>query len=288
MPLETQVKATRPGGSLTFDFVGNIAKVAVGIRAFNLSFGAGDEHHVETVGIQLISSYTNNALVVLVNATLDDDGGNNLMPDGSSVEVVAIAWTGIDNPDVTLANALDVANGQASSGIAVPCTTPLVRAALLSGFELSFGNTDHEVKVIEAGAGTAQSGSTVQVTASARMFDDSGNSATTATIDGGLLVSCDPTLPFQVLATGDLQNARKTLAFDSRINTFEALLTGFRVQYAGNTDHDVTTVGGVISIQSSEAGSATASGATYINDDSGNRQDDTLSHVTGVVVGYVR
>ncbi len=289
MPLEFASGSVRPNSSFNHDFDNTIAKVVVGIRSFNLSYGAGTDHDVETVSVFLTSSYSGKQLTVEVNATLSDDSGHTLALDGSSVELVAIAWTGVDNPSLTLANEYDIGNGSSSPPITVACTSPLVRTAVLSGFDLSYGSLDHYVKAMEAGIGTLQSGAEVKLSASAQLYDDSGNRASVATADGGLLANCDPSLPMQVIATGDMQNLSPDKRIDfgsSAIDTFQVLLTGFRIQYQDNDDHAVTTVGATISLGLTGPGFAEVNGATWINDDSGHRQDDSLSHVSGVVIGY--
>ncbi|QWP75387.1 hypothetical protein J5226_17405 [Lysobacter sp. K5869] len=290
MPLEFASGSVRPNRNFSHDFDGDIAKVAVGIRGFNLSYGAGVDHDVQTLSVLLTSSYSGKQLSVEVHAALNDSSGHTLDVHGSSVDVVAIAWTGVDDPSLTLANEYDIESGGSSPPIAVACTAPLVRTAVLSGFDLSYGAADHYLRTLEAGVGTSQSGSQVKLSGSAQMYDGTGHRASVASVDGGLLAHCDPTLPMQILSTGDMQNlARdKRIEFGSKsIDTYQIMLTGFRMQYpGGNDDHEVTTVGASVSLGDTGPGFAEVNGATWLNDDSGHRQDDAISHVSAVVIGY--
>ncbi len=69
-------------------------------------------------------------------------------------------------------------------GATIPVTFPasIVRAfAFVSGFNLSYGGSDHHVRTIDVQAGAAANGTAiVQVSARCEMDDDSGNKATAA------------------------------------------------------------------------------------------------------------
>lgn len=131
-----------------------------------------------------------------------------------------------------------IENGQSSETIDIG-TRPLSTNALLAGFDVSYGDTDHHVERIFANVGTDPSGKNVKLTASVGMYDHSGNNASTKTANAGLLatVAKEPGFEIQVIPQGG-----HTVTFKEEVDEVVAIINGFDVSYSG-TDHHVEDFG---------------------------------------------
>lgn len=285
MPLQILSAQVQPNTTKNFIFADTIVQRMVGISAFSLSYGNKD-HHVQTVSISLSVNQQGNTLSVIPHATLVDSSGNNLDPGASSISVVAVAYVGIDPNTIKFGNAGNIPNGGTSGGIVVPCTSPRVLQSALAGYNLSFGASDHHMETAAAAVGSQLSGTSATITGQAQMYDDNGHSASIATVDGGLLASCDDTLGMYVVPTDSLQGSGQVLAFPSGPSHYVALLSGFRVQYRNNSDHHVKTIAADLVVQSTSGNNVTVTGKATLTDNSGNTQDDSVSNVNGFVIGY--
>lgn len=285
MPLEIQFAVLRPDETKVFTFSGPIAQRMVGISQFELAFSK-DDHHVQRTAISLSVNQQGNTLSVNPHASMVDAGGRNLDAGKSSVTVVAVAWVGIDNPSVRFANVGGIADNGASAPQSVPCNSPLVLQSVLAGFDLSFGKDDHHMETALASVGNQLNGNSSVVTGLAKMSDASGNNASTATVDGGLVASCDRSLRMAVMASNSLQFGAQTLQFPADVSRFVSLLTGFKVQFKNEKDHHVKTFKASFLIDKIQDHAVTVVGSAGLSDGSGNEQDNTISNVTGVVIGY--
>lgn len=285
MPLEIQTATIQPGSTKSFNFSNLITQRAVGISAYQLSYGNSD-HHVKTMSISLSLNQSGSTLSVTPHATLVDASGNNLSLSNSSITVVAVAWVGVDDSNLKLTNVYDIQNGGSSGAITIPGFNPNILQAGLAGFELSYGNTDHHLETASAAVGTTLNGDTATVNGVVFMYDGSGNSASTANVDGCLIANTDPSLGAYVIATDSLQNGTQTLTFPSSVTKAMPLLSNFKVQFNSNRDHHVKTIAAKLNIQSQTGSSVVVTGSATLTDDSGNNQDNDVSHVSGFVIGY--
>ncbi|WP_338847795.1 hypothetical protein V8J88_03455 [Massilia sp. W12] len=287
MPIQVQTATLQPGATKSFNFSDTITQRMVGISAYSLSYGSSTDHHVETVSVSLVVNQSGNTLQVTAHATMVDANGHNLSASSSSITVVAVAWVGLDDPGLKLANANGIGNGGTSSPIVLSNTNPSILQAALSGFYLSYGSTDHHMETSAAAVGTSLNGNEASITGVVYMYDENGHNASQATVDGGMFANTDPSLGAYVLATDSLQNKSETLTFPAAVNNVYPLLSSFKVQFQSNHDHHVKTMGASLTV-SHQAGSntATVTGAAVLKDNSGNSQDNNVSNVTGFVIGF--
>lgn len=295
MALVTQRIITPVGRTVQFGFGESVAAYLVGISRFVLTYGiVSGGHWVEQVKLSLSHSATGSQVSVTANASMSDKSGHTLDAGDSLVTITVLAWTGSQPDTLALGPVLGLPSGSAgpSGGIGVPGSGTPIQAALLSGFDLSFGSTDREVYSMSAVASATVSGSTGLVQASAGMSDSSGNSASTATIDGWLLLASTsaPGLvaqPLQPQTTNEVQ-VNLQVPQGQRLVDAAVFLTGFQVQYP-DTNHYVLMVGaGALDWCISGDSTVLLSGASsFIYDTSGNRQDDSNSSASLLVVGVL-
>jgi len=285
MPIQIQVATIAPDSTKVFTFSDVITQNMVGLSAFSLTYGNTD-HHIQTMSIALSVSQSGRTLSVKPHAVLMDKSGNNLDPGASSITVAAIAWVGVNNSNLTLANANGISNNGASLPITISGTNPRILQAALSGYYLSYGDTDHHLETACAAVGTTLNGDTAAITGVVYMYDDTGHGQAAASVNGGLFASTDPSLGAQVVPTGSLQNTSQTIEFDQRVSQAFALLTSYKVQFQSNADHHVKTIAGNLTVQPPSGNSVKVSGAATITDNSGHSQDNAVSQVSGFVIGY--
>ncbi|MGN7916464.1 MULTISPECIES: hypothetical protein [Lysobacter] len=288
MALEIASGTVRPGKTFAHQFANNIAAYVVGIRSFNLSYGTSSDHWIRTASISLSPSASGQQLSVNVDATLVDSSGNSMDVDDSYIELVALAWTGAADSQLLFTNVDGVSNGSSSQSYPIPGTTTLIDTAALAGFDLSYGNSNHQILHIAARAGVSTSSNGVAVTSAASMYDGHGNNVSTATVDGGLIVNCDSSLNIQAVTLPNLQNdsSDTRISFNNNYNSFLLLLTGFQVQFNGSTDHNVRSFGAGLILGNSGQGYAEVNGSAWMQDNSGNHQSDGNSYASGIIIGY--
>lgn len=286
MSLEIQVATLQPNSQRTFTFSQPVAQYMVGISAYVLSYGEDTDHHVKTMSISLGTNQSGSSLQVTPTLTLDDASGNKIDRSTSSVTIVALAWVGVTDNNLELASANSIANNGSSGALAIPCSNPIVLQAALTGFNLSYGSDDHHLESYLCSVGSQRSGSSASITGLVQMQDHSGHSASTATVNGGLIANCDPSLGLQLLHTDNLQNQSQTLVFSPGVTNVQAFLTSVQAEFQSGKDHHVKSVSANLTVTSQSGLNVTVSGGAYLSDDSGNSQDNSLSSVTGFVIGY--
>ncbi|MPW22436.1 hypothetical protein GCT13_37830 [Paraburkholderia sp. CNPSo 3157] len=283
MPLQIQRAQIKPGDTTIFEFSDRITQRVVGFSGFTLSYGNTD-HHVQIVSVSLSVNQSDSSLSVTANATMVDASGNNLDKNSSFVNVVALAWVGVDDPNLKLGNVAGISNGGSSSPVTIPGTDPNLLQAGLAGFYLSYSGTDHHMETACATVGSTLSGNAAIINGTAYMFDQSGNSAS-GTVDAGLLANCDPALRDFVRSTNSLQNSTQSITFSKPFSSYTPFLNGYKAQYRNNSDHHVKTFSVDLSVQSMSGADVTVTGAAKLADKSGNVQDDGVSHVSGFIIG---
>jgi hypothetical protein len=285
MPLEIKVDIVQPNTTRTFTFSDTIAQPLVGISGYQLSFGETTDHHLQTLCISLATNKSGSVLQVTPNAILRDGSGNNLDPSNSWIAIIAMAWVGSAEPDLEFACANNIADGYNSSDIAIPCTNPSTLQAVLTGFNLSFGSGDHHFQSYLCAAGSLRNGGNAAISGSAALLDGSGNIAPTATINGGLIANCDASLDLQFYYVESLQDTTAMCAFTKRVTAFQPFLTSVQAAFSGS-DHHLKTLSAYLKISGQEGLNVTVTGGAYVTDNSGNHQNDSLSRVSGFVIGY--
>lgn len=284
MPLQIQSAQIKPGATSTFNFTDRITQRMVGISAFSLSYGNTD-HHVQTISVSLSVNQSGSSLSITAHATMVDASGNNLDPNASYVNVVALAWVGVDDSNLKLGNVAGIVNGGTSSPITIPGTDPNVLQAALAGYYLSYGGTDHHMETACAAVGTTLSGNTASINGTVYMYDDTGHGNVSGTVDSGLVANCDPSLGNFVRGTNTLQNNTQKITFGKPFAHYTPFLSSYKVQYRDNSDHHVKTFSVSLSVQNVSGNDVTVTGAAKLVDNSGHVQDDGVSNVSGFIVG---
>ncbi|NPT58140.1 hypothetical protein [Paraburkholderia elongata] len=284
MPLQIQSAQIKPGATSTFNFTDQITQRMVGISAFSLSYGNTD-HHVQTISVSLSVNQSGSSLSITAHATMVDANGHNLDPSSSYVNVVALAWVGVDDSNLKLGNVAGIVNGGTSSPITIPGTDPNVLQAALAGYYLSYGGTDHHMETACAAVGTTLSGNAASINGTVYMYDDTGHGNVSGTVDAGLVANCDPSLGNFVRGTNTLQNNTQKITFGKPFSKYTPFLSSYKVQYRDNSDHHVKTFSVSLSVQSVSGSDVTVTGAAKLTDNSGNVQDDGVSNVSGFIVG---
>lgn len=282
--METQ--ATDANGTVVFTLPAAQMKWVVGLSYFELTYGS-DNHHVEEMSVSLDPHLSGTTLKVDVRAILDDDSGHRIDAGASIVQVTCIAT----DTDDELANAPNI---PAVGGGSFPfywtsSNLPLAAGSMLAGFMASYGNTDHHV--LEASATTSyyyQQPSTAIAAVDMIMDDDSGHSATVATVDVGVLgaLSPAPHSPNIEKVTTQLA-AVSSVVFPSPVTQAVALINAFRVEYSKH-DHHVKTISvgcstpPIIDAAGTQVTLPATTGATMT--DGHNTQDNSVSDVSMLIV----
>ena len=119
----------------------------------------------------------------------------------SQLFVSVIAWIAPDAA-TTITDRMPKwrAAGSRSRAVTLPSSKSTILQSFLSGLDMSFADDDHHVASITAAVGTEQDQSTGYLTAVASLEDRSGSLAK-ASIDAGVIASCDPNPGFVVHTT---------------------------------------------------------------------------------------
>lgn len=265
-----------------FTFSGQVQSFLFGISSYELTYGSSTDHHVQTASIALNASKIGKQVTVNYSVVFKDDSGNSYNSSESNLTVTVAAWIG-DSPSrstdlVNWARSID--NNGSSEPIELP-QPPLSAAAVISGFDVSYGDDDHHVERVYTSVGANPSGQNVKLTASVGMYDHSGNNASTANANAGLITTFqnDPGFEIQVHTSGG------KISFAKPVKQIGTFVQDFDMSY-GNTDHHVRTlevwnyIGGSWSPGDS---SADLYLGAVMNDDSGN--SSSSASATSLVIG---
>ncbi|MDQ0468506.1 hypothetical protein [Labrys wisconsinensis] len=275
MSLEIQnftVYLNNPNYTATFNAA--VKQYVAGITGFNMSYKDGKGHDVQTFLLSLqVNQTSSDQLDFKVTGQLSDNGGNTVDSGAAWVSIGVIAETGTESGNITLANADDIASGGSSGGVPLAQSSPSINVGLLSGFDLSYGTgTDHDVQMVNASASVTQSSGMDYIKAEALMKDGGKNSATTASIDGGLLATFKANAGVVATSVTDQQS---TSAVSVDLGTLipanyklsgdvMAVLTGYQISYGGNTGNDVNTIGAGLTASGGSDGNWAAPGLPSI------------------------
>lgn len=277
------------GGSTPFNFSNPVTQFLAGVASFQLSYGSED-HHVEEMSIQLTTNKpSSNQVNVGANAVLQDASGHNIDLSASYVTVTVIAWTGSPTTFVLLSPSFTVQNDSQSSGITLPAANDTYLQAVVGGFYLSYGDTDHHVNLVETSVSASQSGNIGFISATAGMNDASGNKAVNPSTNGSLIATSLSAPGFVIVPYQGQSTNNPTISMGTPISAAVSFLTGFHVQYADSDDHHVQAIGAGPNktwVDSSNSSSAQTTGVwAWMYDDSDNNQDNSNSYSSIVVVG---
>ncbi|MBL4660989.1 MAG: hypothetical protein JKY19_11590 [Alcanivoracaceae bacterium] len=177
--------ATPQSPNLTFQYTDTVDQYLVGATQLYYTFGNND-HHVKKIKLNMAPSNSGNNVNASISMTLNDDSGHDISS-SSYVDVTCLAALGQNtNSNVQLTSDLSYPSGSSSSPIGLQNNT-FVNEPIMEGFELAYDN-DHHVKRIHANVSVSvQQGSSATLSGTADMYDDSGNSATTKSLEAGYL-----------------------------------------------------------------------------------------------------
>jgi hypothetical protein len=272
----------------TFDFGQTVYQYVIGISFVQMAYSTNfaDDNAVENMSVHLAPNLTGSTVQVTATLVLHDDDSHNLDTSNSYLKLTCLAMLGSNDLNGNLTNITNIASGGNSAVLSEPLNPDLL-VGVLSGFDYSYGSSDHFVETFSASAGvnTVQGG--VVLTGSAQMNDDSGNNAT-CTIDGGLIAYAGVSgsnLLFQTVTKQSPAN-NVTVNFNQPITGAGAFVQGWTISY-GDDDHKVAQWWAgpyEVKFDASSGAVTLVRLAATVGDDSGNREDDSKSSVTVLVV----
>jgi hypothetical protein len=268
-----------------FKFNGKVFKKVVGIRWLELHM---EDAHVKLLKISLsVNQSADDVVNVQAHVAMSDARSpDELDRSKSQLFVSVIAWIAPDAATTMMQNANGIVAGSRSRAVTLPSSKSTILQSFLSGLDMSFADDDHHVASITAAVGTEQDQSTGYLTAVASLEDRSGSLAK-ASIDAGVIASCDPNPGF-VVHTTQLEG-EQALSFPPGTTKVFPLIQSIQVTFAGKEDHHLwyLKAGGWTTTAAPDAsGKISVNGAVWISDSGGNREDSKKSSVGLVVIGY--
>ncbi|MEQ1953076.1 hypothetical protein [Mesorhizobium sp. CN2-181] len=266
MPFQIRSLRFVHGGIQFIEFDEDIVCSLVGLSAFSLSYGPGVDHHVETMSVSIkVTPVGTRQLFVEAIPVLSDDSGNR-QGDGSYVCVSVLAWVG-EAPSVgsvSMPPPITLNNSESVDLDEYP------RIAALSGFDLSYGDSDHHL--LGADATVFPSGSAIL--AMAQMADGDGNFASTAEISAVVMeyIGSSDLIVIKSVSLDD--EGPQTIDMGVPLAQVGVFMSGFKATYSG-TNHAVQTFGAgpnIFAIDHKNRTRVNTSGIwSFVWDDSGNQ-----------------
>lgn len=286
MPFEFKSVTTNTNKSVLLEFTQPIVSYVAGYAYSTFSI-SGADHHVREYSLRLSSNQPQpKQLNITVTGILEDGNGNKIDNSISKVTVCVLAWVGTNPGTLALASATGINNGASSAGFALPSPTLGTLQSVLNGFDLAYSGSDHHVLYETSGVGVQQNGTSASIVGKAAMGDASGNTASTAYVNGGLIA---------ISAGSDLGAEFKGLSSTQTSDSFQvnfsrdlssALVMVIDSYASFSADHHIKTVGSGCSGWRVDGNTVTLDNArSFLSDGSGNRQDDAESSVTLLVIG---
>jgi hypothetical protein len=278
----------------SFVFQNPVSQYAIGISAFQITYGA-DDHWLRTLMIKVLpvqgSAMGNQAYKVSVQVQIDmeDDSGNSANVANSFAVPVCIAVT--KNPDSTtiIGSAAGISSGSSQS-VVIPNGADgfTMSTCFQSGFNLSFTKDDHQLHMAKAGCGIIPSGSNGQISPTASLEDSSGNEVQVATVDAGYIVSSSKNLRMSSKSVQGQtpQPTKVTMDGINSISVAAAVIQSWKVQFSNSDSYPYANVHNVKTFTvGTGPGKLATDGNTVtipqlyagVCDASGNIQDNNIS-----------
>lgn len=290
MPIEIQTITEKPNNTITFEFEDDIADYVVGISRWLFEYESSDEHHVLSIGLSLGANQPNaRELDITVSAHMDDDGSDTGSLDNtlSSVSVTCVALTGSTDSNLKLDSADGIAGGSQSDPLPLPATSLAIGETCLAGFELAYDGGDHEVEEIHLSTSLTTESLNGYITAQASMKDSSGNSDSTANVDGGMIAASSGYGYLLAKSVTDEQTTSDyPVDFGQEIVAAGALLQSFTMSYGDKVNHMIRQIGGGtrgVTVDGSVATLDDVRAFAMDDSDDTHYQDDSLSKVSMIV-----
>jgi hypothetical protein len=274
-----------------FTFDDTVAAYAVGFASFLFNFPDDDDHRILEFSLSLQPNQpAPNQVSVNVTAILKDEHGNNLDPGSSYVTVVVLAWVG-ETAGTLLSPQYTVGNGQQSPPIDLPGSAPSILQSFLSGFYLSYGDENHQVQDVTGAMGVGANQGQAYLSATAKMYDTSGNDAVNPTTTGALIASVDENPGFIVKTYTAQSSTPQKISMGKPLRAAVSLVTSFEAKF-GDDDHFILQVGtgpNATAVNPSDDTYVTTSGVwSWMFDNNDDHQDNTQSHCTIIVIGILK
>jgi hypothetical protein len=287
MPFEYKKVTTQPNTSIVVEFANPLVFYIPGISYHSFKYPLSDAQ-VQQISLSLgVNQPSPRQLLISVIGVLQDSSGNGIDSSNSRVDVVVLAYTGTSPGNLLLQGAADIVNGGESVPIPLPSSTFDVLQTVLSGFDLAYG-AQQSVLYFGNGVSALQSGRNGYVLGQASMGDSSGNHASTARIDGGLIAvnsGIAINVGFQVLAGQQTAN-QVSATFPNALKDAAVLIINSYARYSSGARQVATigagTTGWTISGKTVQLANAQA----FMSTAGGETQDDTQSSVSLLVVGF--
>jgi hypothetical protein len=186
MSFQMQSKQINAGDSQAFIFPSQVGIYVYGISGFELSAG-NDPSKLTTASIKLSATQSSDYKTITVEAMLsiiNDSTATNW------VEVTVLAWLGSGTPPgIFLSNKTGIGPGKGAETVGID-NPPIVGAAMLSGFDLSFNNGSSELLGLGAAVGCTSSPiSTTDVfPVGEGLLIGTKNNPSSNTVDAGMLI----------------------------------------------------------------------------------------------------
>lgn len=298
MGIELKTVSIKPGSSGNVQFTSTVKSFVYGIQNFDLTYGTQD-HKVATIAVKLTANVNDCIIKIQVNATLDDESGNQLDADSSSVLVCVLAVT--NDSDQNLIFDIESGVQNAAQPFPIDGTFDIDQSlSAVAGFNISYGaegnSVDHKVEKVNFSSGitisTENNNTTATLTALASMFDDDGHTSQNPTLDLlMILTDTNAMCPlFKILANEQTGNSTEEIEcdFGQPVLACGAFIQSYTVSY-DDTDHRVRSIGGGVSACTVDLDDNTKvkvkAPHSYMSDqDTDHRQDDSKSNVTMLVV----
>ncbi|WIG95618.1 hypothetical protein [Myxococcus sp. SDU36] len=286
MPIAVSYATVNPSQTATFDFNGrSVLDFTVGIAYWKFCYD--NDNFVHNLELTLATNKASASVVTAkVVGKLNDDSGHNLDTNNSSVVVCCVAVLDSTNSGVALDSAHGIPSNGQSPNITLPSTACAIHPTFLAGWKLEY-NKQHQVAAVQFSTGITVNNTIANITATASMHDNSGNQATTAQVDAGLIAASTIEDGVRQTTLND-QRTSSTVSVDlgTPLSDAVVLLQDYQATFHKNQDNHVRTIGGgcakwtvdgsIVRLESPKA---------FFTDDSGNVADDTKSSVSLVVIG---
>ena len=285
----------------TLDDMIDSSSFCLGLAGFVFDFGNTD-NNVLTLGvwlsdISLSTSGGKSTITGTVQGVLEDDHHHT----GSVyTQVILIAALPGAYTQVTMANPPGFASGGTSQQIALTDKSPAL-TAILSGFSMGYdsGSDQGVSKVSATITPYLNTGNIATLGGTSLLEESSKTKATTLMVYGGLLADGSSSPLFEIKAFRATAGGGNSVQFSHEITQAQALLVGFNVQFKDNDDHKLKKMsvsynnffspgGSNAGLQPDKKTFTFLAPQPFMQDDSGNVQDDGSSYADYVVIGAVK
>jgi hypothetical protein len=283
----------KPNEIATFTFNNPVYAYALGIKGFYLGYKPGTDHWIQDLSVRLLplqpatEALTGNEIQAQVVAQLSDSSGNTIDIAQSYVCPVCIAVTGEEDPKTVMTVLSGIANGQQAS-VSLPGIGGFsILSSFLAGFTLDYSKGDHQVLGANAGCGIYNNQSQGFVTASASLYDASGNRADITNVDAGVIASIDSSPGFAIQTVTGQDENNVNVDFSSQFSSVSqavCVLNSWTVKYYHA--HDVLLIAAGVwgDLEYSGATVTLPSLSATILDNTNHHQDNAASNINALVI----